>query len=89
MRVLNPVAPQVFHRLSVRANGNSRVERFSKRPSYAYQLDAFTGAVLHGASFPTTPEDAVATMSLVDAVYRAACSSAHPRVTGDRRASGS
>jgi len=72
MRVLNPVAPQAFHRLSLRANGNSRVERLSKRPSYSYQLDAFTSAVLHGTPFPTTPEDAVANMTLVDDVYRAA-----------------
>ncbi|HEX6345045.1 Gfo/Idh/MocA family oxidoreductase [Umezawaea sp.] len=72
MRVLNPLAPQFGHRLSVRANGNSRVERFARRSSYAYQLDAFTDAVLHGTPFPTTPADAVANMALVDAVYRAA-----------------
>ncbi len=72
MTVLNPLMPQLPHRLSVRANGNSRVERFAKRPTYAYQLDAFTDAVLHGKPYPTTPADAVATMALVDGVYRAA-----------------
>ncbi|HWO68568.1 MAG TPA: Gfo/Idh/MocA family oxidoreductase [Umezawaea sp.] len=72
MNVLNPLAPQAPHRLSVRANGNSRVERFSRRPSYAYQLDAFTDAVLHGTPFPTTSADAVANMTLIDSVYRAA-----------------
>jgi predicted dehydrogenase len=72
MRVLNPLMPQLPHRLSVRSKGNHRVERFTRRPSYAYQLDAFTDAVLHGTPFPTTPEDAVANMALIDAVYRAA-----------------
>jgi predicted dehydrogenase len=72
MRVLNPLAPQFPHRLSVRGKGNHRVERFARRSSYAYQLDAFTDAVLHGTPFPTTPADAVANMALIDAVYRAA-----------------
>ena len=72
MRVLNPIAPQFPHRLSVRANGNRRVERFTRRPSYAFQLDAFTDAVLHGKPFPTTPTDAVANMTVIDNVYRAA-----------------
>jgi predicted dehydrogenase len=72
MRVLNPIAPQFPHRLSVRANGNRRVERFTRRSSYAFQLDAFTDAVLHGKPFPTTPTDAVANMTVIDNVYRAA-----------------
>jgi predicted dehydrogenase len=72
MSVLNPLAPQALHRLSVRVNGNRRVERFTHRPSYAYQLDAFTAAVLHGTPFPTTPADAVANMTLIDSIYRAA-----------------
>jgi predicted dehydrogenase len=72
MRVLNPLAPQFPHRLSVRGKGNHRVERFARRSSYAYQLDAFTDAVLRGTPFPTTPDDAVANMAVIDAVYRAA-----------------
>jgi hypothetical protein len=48
LRVLNPVMPQIFHRLSVRSANGKRVERFSRRASYAYQLDAFAAAVLHG-----------------------------------------
>ncbi|PRY43758.1 Gfo/Idh/MocA family protein [Umezawaea tangerina] len=72
MRVFNPLGPQLAHRLSVRAKDNKRVERFTKRSTYAFQLDAFTDAVLHGKPFPTTPADAVANMALIDAVYRAA-----------------
>ena len=72
LRVLNPVAPQVFHRLSVRSADGKRVERFSRRASYAYQLDAFAAAVLRGQPVKTTPEDAVANMTVIDAIYRAA-----------------
>jgi predicted dehydrogenase len=72
VRVLNPVTPQLFHRLAVRSSGGNRVERFARRASYAYQLDAFVGAVLRGEPVKTTPEDAVQNMTVIDAIYRAA-----------------
>jgi len=70
--VLNPVLPQMFHRLSVRSADGKRVERFSRRPTYAYQLDAFGAAVLRGEPVKTTPADAVENMTVIDAIYRAA-----------------
>ena len=72
LRVLNPVVPQFFHRLLVRSADGKRVERFSHRTSYAYQLDAFAAAVLRGEAVKTTPEDAVENMTVIDAIYRAA-----------------
>ena len=72
LRVLNPVTPQFFHRLSVRSTDGKRVERFSRRASYAYQLDAFAAAVLHGEPVKTTPEGAVENMTVIDGIYRAA-----------------
>jgi predicted dehydrogenase len=72
LRVFNPFAPQFGHRLVVKVNGHHRVERFDRRPSYEYQLEAFADAVLHGKPFPTTADDAVATMRVVDEIYRAA-----------------
>jgi len=72
MRVFNPIGPHFGHRLSVRTTAGKRTETFARRSSYAYQLDAFTGAVLRGAPFPTTAPDAVATMTVIDAIYRAA-----------------
>jgi predicted dehydrogenase len=72
LRALNPVMPQMFHRLSVRSANGKRVERFSRRASYAYQLDAFAAAVLHGEAVKTTPEGAVENMTVIDAIYRAA-----------------
>jgi predicted dehydrogenase len=72
LRVFNPVTPQFIHRLAVRTADGKRVERFSRRPSYAYQLDAFAGAVLRGEPVKTTPEDAIENMTVIDAIYRAA-----------------
>lgn len=70
LRVLNPVAP--FRRLSVRSADGHRVERFPRRSSYAYQLDAFAAAVLRAEPVKTTPEDAIENMTVIDAIYRAA-----------------
>ncbi|WP_440901238.1 Gfo/Idh/MocA family protein [Actinosynnema sp.] len=72
LRVANPFMPQFGHRMAVRLDGHTRNERFGWKPSYRYQLDAFTDAVLHGKPFPTTARDAVANMKVVDAIYRAA-----------------
>jgi predicted dehydrogenase len=72
LNVLNPVMPQMFHRLSVRTADDNRVERFPRRASYAYQLDAFANAVLRGAPVKTNPRDAIENMTVIDAIYRAA-----------------
>jgi predicted dehydrogenase len=70
LRVLNPVVP--FRRLWVRTADGNRVERFPRRSSYAYQLDAFAAAVLRGEPVKTPPEDAVENMTVIDAIYCAA-----------------
>lgn len=72
LRILNPVMPQLFHRLSVRSRTGKRSERLGRRASYAYQLDAFAGAVLRGEPVKTTPQDAIENMAVIDAIYGAA-----------------
>jgi predicted dehydrogenase len=72
LRVLNPLAPQFWHRIAVRTAEGRRVEHLSRRPSYAYQLDAFAAAVLRGGPVLTDPADAIRTMTVIDAIYRAA-----------------
>lgn len=72
LRALNPLMPQYFHRLRVSSPNGRRVERFTHRASYAYQLDAFADAVLRGVPVRTTPEDAIENMTVIDAIYRAA-----------------
>ena len=72
LAVFNPIGPQYLSWLTVRSGGRRRTEIPSRRPTYAYQLDAFCNAVLRGQAAATTPEDAVANMTVIDAVYRAA-----------------
>jgi predicted dehydrogenase len=73
LRVFNPVAPQLYHRLSVRTPAGRRIERFGRRPTYSYQLEAFRDAVAGRVEANLTPpSDSIATMSVIDAVYEAA-----------------
>ena len=72
LRVVNPIAPQTFSWLTVVSGGRRRRELTPRRPTYAYQLDAFCDAVLRGSPILTPPTDAVANMTVIDAVYRAA-----------------
>jgi predicted dehydrogenase len=72
VRVLNPYAPHLFHRFVVRTGGRRQVERFPRRPTYSYQLEAFRDAVVEGAPILTGTDDAIANMRVIDAIYRAA-----------------
>lgn len=68
IKVLNPYAPHIFHRLRV----NGRRERVVGESTYTHQLRAFTGAVLRGEPTLTPPATAVANMKVIDAIYEAA-----------------
>jgi predicted dehydrogenase len=70
--VLNPFAPQLFHRLRLRGQGGTRVERVSGDASYTGQLRAFVEMVGGGAPMPTDAGDAVKNMRAIDAIYREA-----------------
>lgn len=72
MRWLSPAAPHLFPRLSIRSADGRRVERFPRRATYNYQVDAFAAAVLRGEPVETNAEDAVENMTVIDAIYRAA-----------------
>jgi predicted dehydrogenase len=72
LHVINPTNPQVWHRMKVKVGDTARTERFSRRPTYEYQLDAFCAAVLRGEPTLTPPADSIATMRVIDAIYVAA-----------------
>ncbi len=69
LSVVNPIAPQFFHRLSVQTSAGTRSERLRSDPTYTHQLRAFVAAVREGAAVPTGPDDAIANMRVIDAVY--------------------
>jgi predicted dehydrogenase len=70
--VFNPFAPHVGHRMKVTTTLGTRRERFSRKATYDFQLEAFVAAVEDGASYPTTATDAIRTMELIDSIYLAA-----------------
>jgi predicted dehydrogenase len=72
MTVVNPLAPQLFNLISIRGPGGSRIERVRGRPTYEYQLEAFVSAIRHGSPVLTGPDDSVANMTTIDAIYGAA-----------------
>ena len=72
MRVFNPILPHVYHRLTVRTVEGTRHERVNGEASYVHQLRAFVSRVRHRTAVPTGPDDAVANMRVIDAVYERA-----------------
>jgi predicted dehydrogenase len=73
LRVSNFLSPQHGHRFTVTVDGRRRRERFGGEATYVHQLRAFAAAVRGDAAANLTgPSDSLATMALIDEVYRAA-----------------
>jgi predicted dehydrogenase len=76
MRVTNFMMPQAFHRLTIVHSGHKQRVRLpaapAKRSTHAHQLDAFVSAILDGGPVLTPPQNAVANLTVIDAIYRAA-----------------
>jgi len=72
MTVVNPIAPQLYHRLRVRTASGARSERLRGEASYTGQLRAFVTAVRSGIRLPTGPEHGIANMRVLDEIYRRA-----------------
>ena len=73
MTVTNMMLPQLlFHRLSVRGPEGVRRETFTKRATYAYQLEAFVATVRGVPAISSTAASGVRNMEVIDAIYRAA-----------------
>lgn len=72
MTVINPTGPQFFNRVKVRSSAGTTTGRVRGGPTYEYQLQAFADAVLRDGPVLTPPEDSVANMAVIDAVYDAA-----------------
>jgi predicted dehydrogenase len=72
MTVLNYVAPQFFHRVTVRLADARRRERCTGETTYTHQLRAFAAAVRGGPTNLTPPTDSVENMALIDSAYEAA-----------------
>ena len=69
----NPLAPQQGTSVLVVDLGNRVIAHPTETSTtYYHQLVAFRDAIVDGAPFPTTADDGVRTMEIIDACYRAA-----------------
>ena len=70
--VVNPIAPHMGHELIIEAAGGTRREEVAGQTTFAHQLRHVIG-VLQGTVEPLTGgSDAIATMRVLDDIYRAA-----------------
>lgn len=69
LRIVNPVLPQLYHRLILTTRKNRHREKVSGESSYAAQLRAFATAWRDGSQPPTSADDMVRNMSVIDAIY--------------------
>jgi predicted dehydrogenase len=67
--VWNPVAPHLWHRLRLRADGASRNERVPGEATYTHQLRAFVAHVRGKQRMSSDARDGVKNMRVIDAVY--------------------
>lgn len=72
LSILNPYLPQLPHRLRIRTKNGTSDERFPGDTTYTHQLRAFAAHVRDGAPILTGPDDAIANMRVIDAVYEKA-----------------
>ncbi|MGW2384184.1 Gfo/Idh/MocA family protein [Streptomyces sp. NPDC001658] len=75
----NFVLPQLDDRIIVRTAEGERTEHLGTRSSYTYQLESFAARVRTGTPVPLDADDALETMTLIDASYRAAGFEPRPR----------
>jgi predicted dehydrogenase len=72
LRAFNPLMPKLLGHLTIEAGGQRRTEEPTHTETYDHQLHAFIGAITHGRPFPSTAQDAVRNMTVIDDFYRAA-----------------
>jgi predicted dehydrogenase len=73
MLATNPLAPQNGGALlTVETDSGKIVHEVDPSATYFHQLVAFREAIVNGAPFPTTADDGVRNMEVIDACYRAA-----------------
>jgi predicted dehydrogenase len=74
LNLFNPTGPQFGYRMTVKADGAKRRVKVdgAKTPTYVYQLTAFRDAMRDGKPVLTPPEDSIANMCVIDAIYEAA-----------------
>ncbi len=77
----NFALPSMDDRITITTRGGQRVEHLGSRPTYTYQLEALRAHLRDGDRLPIDADDALASMELIDACYRAAGLQPRPRTS--------
>lgn len=72
MRVINPILPQLYNRVTIEIGGKRTVQHLPRISTYLCQLRAFAQAVQGGDPIPTDAAWGVGNMQVIDAIYQAA-----------------
>lgn len=72
LEVDNPLAPHTGHELRWIREGVTTREEVPGRTTFHHQLEAFVAAITNREPLPTGGDDAIATLDVLDAAYRAA-----------------
>jgi len=72
MSVTNPIAPQLYNKITVDTDTETRTEKISGTTSYKEQLRAFAAWVGGGKPMITDAADGIKNMAVIDAIYEAA-----------------
>jgi predicted dehydrogenase len=72
MEVINPLAPQSGASIKVTTDEGTTLHEVSSSSTYMHQLVAFRDAIVDGVPFPSTLQDGVRNMAIIDACYIAA-----------------
>lgn len=72
LHVHNPFHPQLGNSVTIETHERSSTMAFDQTPSYVFQAGAFARLWRGEEKALITPEDSIATMQAIDAIYRAA-----------------
>ena len=70
LSLFNPIAPQIYHSLTLENRDGRTRERLAAEPTYTGQLRAFVHSVQTGERPPSDAWDGVANMAVIDSIYR-------------------
>jgi predicted dehydrogenase len=68
LKLINPIAPQYGHELVLTVDGVETRETFTKRTTFAFQLDGVVAAVLAGTAVLTEGSDIVGNTAVMSAI---------------------
>jgi predicted dehydrogenase len=73
LSVANMMLPQLlYHRLKLKTAAGVATEKFEKRPTYDFQMQAFVDAIRGDTLFPSDGREGLRNMRVIDAIYAAA-----------------